>query len=124
VTVGNEEKKQFLINEYNIPEDHIFSSRDIHFADKIMTMSIGKGVNSLAGERSETSFRSVSDNGMLVEIGKYYLQININLGYNRKFLRNISFNGITPEQVFIETQKLLKITSNSFTKTVTTDALN
>lgn len=35
-TVGSEEKKQLIMKEYNIPEDHIFSSRDLSFAKAIM----------------------------------------------------------------------------------------
>jgi hypothetical protein len=38
-TVGNEEKKQFLMKEYNIPEDHIFSSRDTQFEHQIMSIN-------------------------------------------------------------------------------------
>lgn len=42
------------MDEYNIPEDHIFSSRDLSFVKGIMRMTNNKGVdlvlNSLAGE--------------------------------------------------------------------------
>ncbi|CAG2108741.1 unnamed protein product [Medioppia subpectinata] len=45
VTVGNDEKKQFLMNEYNIPENKIFNSRDILFKNQIMEATEGKGVD-------------------------------------------------------------------------------
>ncbi|CAG2122010.1 unnamed protein product, partial [Medioppia subpectinata] len=40
-TVGNDEKKQFLMNEYNIPENKIFNSRDILFKNQIMEATEG-----------------------------------------------------------------------------------
>jgi fatty acid synthase len=89
------------MKEYNIPEDHIFSSRDTQFEYKIMSMTEGKGVNlvlnSLTGEKLEASFRCVSDDGRFVEIGKYDLQMNKQLGMFA-FLRNISFMGVTADR--------------------------
>ena len=44
------------MTEYGIPEDHIFSSRDLTFVEGVMRMTGGKGVdlvlNSLSGEVS------------------------------------------------------------------------
>jgi fatty acid synthase len=89
------------MREYNIPEDHIFSSRDIQFEYKIMSITKGKGVNlvlnSLTGEKLDASFRCVSDDGRFVEIGKYDLQMNKQLGMFA-FLRNISFMGVTADR--------------------------
>jgi fatty acid synthase len=89
------------MREYNIPEDHIFSSRDIQFEYKIMSITKGKGVNlvlnSLTGEKFDASFRCVSDDGRFVEIGKYDLQMNKQLGMFA-FLRNISFMGVTADR--------------------------
>jgi fatty acid synthase len=92
------------MKEYNIPEDHIFSSRDTQFEYKIMSMTEGKGVdlvlNSLTGEKLEAGFRCVADNGRFVEIGKYDLQLNKQLGMFA-FLRNIQFHGVTVESMFM-----------------------
>ncbi|KAK9490612.1 hypothetical protein V1508DRAFT_424315, partial [Lipomyces doorenjongii] len=53
-TVGTLEKKDLLMTEFHIPEDHIFSSRDRTFATGIMRRTRGKGVdvvmNSLSGD--------------------------------------------------------------------------
>jgi fatty acid synthase len=101
-TVGNEEKKHFLMREYNIPEDHIFNSHDIQFEQQIMSKTKGKGVNlvlnSLTGEKLESSFRCVSNDGRFVEIGKYELQMNKQLGMFA-FLRNISFHGVAADRL-------------------------
>jgi hypothetical protein len=42
--VGSEEKKQLIMKEYCIPEDHIFSSRDLSFAKAIMRATNNVGV--------------------------------------------------------------------------------
>jgi alcohol dehydrogenase-like protein len=43
-TVGSEEKKQLIMKEYEIPDDHIFSSRDLSFAKAVMRATNGVGV--------------------------------------------------------------------------------
>ena len=101
VTVGTEDKKKFLMNEYNIPENRIFSSRDIQFKFKIKELTKGKGVdlvlNSLAGDKLEASYECVADCGRFVEIGKYDLQMNKQLGMF-SFLRDISFIGVSVDR--------------------------
>jgi NADPH:quinone reductase-like Zn-dependent oxidoreductase len=53
-TVGTAKKKDFLMQHFKIPEDHIFFSRNGSFATGVKRMTQGKGVdvimNSLAGE--------------------------------------------------------------------------
>ena len=55
-TVGTQEKKNLIIEQYGIPDDHIFYSRDLSFSKGIMRMTKGRGVdvvlNSLAGTAS------------------------------------------------------------------------
>jgi len=101
VTVGTEEKKKFLMTEYNIPENRIFSSRDIQFKYRIKSLTKGKGVNlvlnSLTGEKLEASYECVADCGRFVEIGKYDLQMNKQLGMF-SFLRDISFIGVSVDR--------------------------
>ena len=74
VTVSSEVKKSFLINKYNIPEDHIFNSRDYSFAAGIKRMTNAKGVdvvlNSLAGEGLRQTWLSVAPFGRFIELGK------------------------------------------------------
>ncbi|KAK6221500.1 putative secondary metabolism biosynthetic enzyme [Pestalotiopsis sp. IQ-011] len=73
-TVGKQEKKQFLIDAFTIPEDHIFDSRNTSFEDGVMRMTNQKGVNmvlnSLAGDSLRASFRCISPFGRFIEIGK------------------------------------------------------
>jgi hypothetical protein len=43
-TVGSEEKKQLIMKEYGIPENQIFSSRDLSFAKAVMRATNNVGV--------------------------------------------------------------------------------
>ncbi|CAG2108143.1 unnamed protein product, partial [Medioppia subpectinata] len=104
-TVGTEEKKQFLINEYNIPENKIFNSRNIVFKNQMLKLTAGKGVNivlnSLAGEKLDASYECVANSGRFVEIGRYDMFQNKQLGMF-DFLRNIQFIGIVMDIVIMD----------------------
>ena len=104
------------MEKFNIPENRIFSSRTIEFKYKVidLTKSSGsKGVdivlNSLAGEKLDASFECVADCGRFVEIGKYDLQMNKQLGMF-SFLRDISFIGVAvDQQIYLKTRLYEKI---------------
>ena len=101
VTVGTEDKKKFLMKEFNVPENRIYSSRDIQFKYRIKEITKGKGVdiviNSLTGDKLEASYEVVADCGRFIEIGKYDLQMNKQLGMF-SFLRDISFIGVSADR--------------------------
>ena len=105
VTVGTEEKKRFLMNEFNIPENRIFSSRDIQFKNKIKEITEGKGVdivlNSLSGEKLDASYECVANRGRFVEMGKFDLAQNKQMGMF-DFLRDISFIGVAVDVCLME----------------------
>ena len=73
-TCGNDDKKAFLIAEYGIPEDHIYSSKDFQFVEGVLKATKGKGVdiilNSLSGEFISESCRCLASFGRFIEIGK------------------------------------------------------
>lgn len=96
-TVGSEEKKQLIISQYGIPEDHIFSSRDTSFAKGIMRATGGRGVdavlNSLAGEALRLSWHCLAKFGRFLEIGKADLFANTGLDM-KPFLDNKSYIGV------------------------------
>ncbi|KAF4334740.1 polyketide synthase [Fusarium beomiforme] len=73
-TVGNQKKREFLMEEYNIPADHIFNSRDVSFASDLMRVTNGYGVdvilNSLVGDLLDESWRCIAAGGTMVELGK------------------------------------------------------
>lgn len=96
-TVGSDEKKQLIMTQYGIPEDHIFSSRDTSFAKGVMRATAGKGVdvvlNSLAGEALRLSWHCLSKFGRFLEIGKADLFANTGLDM-KPFLDNKSYIGV------------------------------
>ena len=67
VTVGSEEKKHLLMSEYDLSEYHILYSRDTSFAEGIMRLTNGQGVdvvlNSLSGENLIASWECIAEVG-------------------------------------------------------------
>jgi NADPH:quinone reductase-like Zn-dependent oxidoreductase len=83
VTVSSQNKKQTLMTEYQIPDDHVFYSRDTSFAMGIKHATNGRGVdvvlNSLAGDSLLASWESLAPFGRFVEIGKKDILENASL---------------------------------------------
>ncbi|KAF9884922.1 hypothetical protein FE257_000913 [Aspergillus nanangensis] len=97
VTVGTEEKRQFLEKEYGISRSRMFSSRSTKFASEIMRQTNGRGidaiVNSLVGELLDASWRILADGGTMVEIGKRDI-VDRNTLAMEPFDRNCSFRAV------------------------------
>ncbi|KAI0421157.1 putative polyketide synthase [Xylaria grammica] len=93
-TVGQDVKKQFLIDNFGIPADHIFSSRNNEFESSIMEHTSGYGVdiilNSLTGDLLDASWRCIAEGGTMVELGKKD-HIDRNLLSMEPFARNASY---------------------------------
>lgn len=97
VTVGNEEKVQYLMTEFGIPRSRIFNSRDSSFLTDVLRETQGRGVdyvlNSLSGELLHASWQCVAEFGTLLEIGKRDL-----IGHGKLamdvFEANRSYSGI------------------------------
>jgi acyl transferase domain-containing protein/acyl carrier protein len=70
-TAGSDQKRDYL---RSIGVQHIFSSRDVEFAEEIMQITEGKGVNivlnPLADEFIVKSFSVLAEHGYFLEIGK------------------------------------------------------
>ncbi len=70
-TAGSEAKRQLL---RDLGVRHVFDSRSPAFADQVLAITEGKGVdvvlNSLAGEVLDASFRVIGRGGRFVEMGK------------------------------------------------------
>uniref|UniRef100_A0A4E9E756 Uncharacterized protein n=1 Tax=Gibberella zeae TaxID=5518 RepID=A0A4E9E756_GIBZA len=96
-TVGSEDKKRLIMDQYGIPEDHIFSSRDTSFAKAINRATEGQGVdvvlNSLAGEALRLSWHCLAKFGRFLEIGKADLFANTGLDM-KPFLDNKAYIGV------------------------------
>jgi NADPH:quinone reductase-like Zn-dependent oxidoreductase len=96
-TVGYEHKKQLLQDDYGIPASHIFYSRDLSFAQGIMRVTEGYGVdvvlNSLTGEGLRASWECVAPYGRFIEIGKADIHANTALPMEC-FAPNVSFSAV------------------------------
>lgn len=94
VTVGTTEKKRFIQDQFNIPEDHVLWSRDRSFAKAVKRLTNGKGVdvvmNSLAGEFLRVSWECIAPYGRFVELGQRDITINSRVEMT-PFSRNASF---------------------------------
>ncbi|KAL6232450.1 hypothetical protein BDW75DRAFT_247185 [Aspergillus navahoensis] len=83
VTVGSEDKRRLLMEKHNVPEAHIFHSRDASFAKAIKRVTGGRGVdcvlNSLSGELLRVSWTCLAPFGTFVEIGLRDITNNMRL---------------------------------------------
>ncbi|KAH8703346.1 iterative type I polyketide synthase [Talaromyces proteolyticus] len=96
-TVSTPEKRDLLVAEYGIQEDHIFSSRDLTFVKGIMRCTKGKGVdvvlNSLSGEALRASWDCLAPFGRFIEIGKKDAQAYGKVELT-PFLRNVTMASV------------------------------
>ncbi|KAF2470531.1 polyketide synthase PksD [Lindgomyces ingoldianus] len=96
-TVGYDSKKQLLMDKFNVPEDHIFYSRDTSFAQGILRITNGYGVdvvlNSLVGESLRASWDCIAPYGRMIEIGKAEINANASLPM-ASFAKNTMFAGV------------------------------
>ncbi|KAL8694265.1 MAG: hypothetical protein Q9218_001033 [Villophora microphyllina] len=114
VTVGSVEKKELIVKTYDIPDDHVFSSRDTTFQTLIMEMTNRQGVdmvlNSTSGEILHHSWQCLAPLGRFIEIGKRDLVQNSNLEME-KFAESVTFAavdlGILSEKRPLEFKRIL-----------------
>ncbi|KAF4512783.1 hypothetical protein G6O67_000122 [Ophiocordyceps sinensis] len=109
-TVSSKQKKQLLMEACGIPENHIFSSRNIDFADGIRRVTKGKGVdivlNCLSGEALEASWNLIAPFGRFVEIGKTDIGRDAPLAM-APFRRNVTFASLNLMLLYDERPELL-----------------
>jgi phthiocerol/phenolphthiocerol synthesis type-I polyketide synthase C len=85
--------------------DHVLNSRSLEFADEVMKLTGGVGVdvvlNSLAGEAITKSLQCLRPFGRFLEIGKRDLYANSRIGL-RPFRNNLSYFGIDADTLLID----------------------
>ncbi|KAI1090751.1 hypothetical protein F5B19DRAFT_306371 [Rostrohypoxylon terebratum] len=95
-TVSSLAEKAFFEANCNIPASHIFSSQDLSFVDRIITMTGGRGVdvviNSLIGDLLHTSWSCLANFGRreLIDAGRLDMRV---------FLRNATFTAFNLEEL-------------------------
>ncbi|KAB2571293.1 Highly reducing polyketide synthase curS1 [Lasiodiplodia theobromae] len=105
VTVGTEDKRKLIMEEYGIPEEHIFHSRDASFVKGIKRITGGRGVdcvlNSLSGELLRASWGCLASFGHFIEIGLRDITNNMRLDM-RPFGKSTSFTFVNNHTLFLE----------------------
>ena len=105
-TAGSPTKRRML---ELLGVDHVLNSRSLQFADDVMTLTDGRGVdvvlNSLAGEAILKNLNCLRPFGRFLEIGKRDLYENSRIGL-RPFRNNISYFGIDADTLLIERSEL------------------
>jgi acyl transferase domain-containing protein/acyl carrier protein len=105
-TAGSDEKRDFV---RLMGADHVMDSRSLAFADDIMEITQGEGVdivlNSLAGEAITRNLSVLKPFGRFLELGKRDFYENSKIGL-RPFRNNISYFGIDADQLLIERPEL------------------
>lgn len=107
-TAGSAERRSFVANHMGLPEDHVFSSRDVSFHEGVYKATGGRGVdvviNSLVGDLMHASWSLVAPFGCFVEIGKKELvdagRLNMDV-----FLRNATFTAFDLSDLFSHNNK-------------------
>jgi len=101
-TAGSPEKREFL---RSLGVHHVMDSRSTAFADEVMELTGGKGVdivlNSLAGEAIPLSISVLAPYGRFIEIGKQDIDGNSKLGL-RLFRNNLSFFAVDVDRLLRE----------------------
>lgn len=96
-TVGNDSKRQLLIEQFGIPEDHILSSMTGVFKKGIQRLTNGKGVdvvlNALSGQLLQDSWACIATFGTFIELGKSDAHVK-SLMSMAPFDRNVTFASI------------------------------
>ncbi len=105
-TAGSPEKRELLRSLGPITMDHVMDSRSLDFADEIMKLTGGKGVdvvlNSLSGEALPKSISVLGAFGRFLEIGKRDIYQNSKLGL-RPFRDNLSYFAIDVSRLCLRT---------------------
>lgn len=99
-TVSTAAKRKLIMEEYAIPESHVFSSKTRSLKQGIMRLTNGEGVdlvlNSSAGEALRDSLDSVKTLGTFIELGKSEMQQGYQLSM-AAFNRSITFHAFDLE---------------------------
>ncbi|GLB23232.1 type I Iterative Polyketide synthase (PKS) [Aspergillus tubingensis] len=117
-TVGSKEKRNHLMEEFNLTEDRIFDSRSVSFHKDIMKATGGRGVdlvlNSLSGELLHASWKCVAPMGKMIELGKRDF-----LGHGKLdmdlFMGNRTFIGVDLLQVGEQDPEIIRSLIQQFT---------
>jgi acyl transferase domain-containing protein/NADPH:quinone reductase-like Zn-dependent oxidoreductase/aryl carrier-like protein len=103
-TVGTQEKRDFLKEQFGLRDEVIFSSRDLSFVEGVMTITGGRGcdvaLNSLAGDLLHGTWKCIARFGRHVEIGKRDIHENTKLDME-PFRLNITYASVDMISIYL-----------------------
>lgn len=109
-TAGSPAKRQYLAD---LGVQHVFSSRDVDFATRILEMTDHKGVDVVIGAQTgQTQHASLSllrTNGRYIEVGKKDIAEDNGLPM-RAFNRNILFASVDIDRLAYECPEIMQVT--------------
>ncbi|KAI1774512.1 hypothetical protein F4818DRAFT_64374 [Hypoxylon cercidicola] len=122
-TVGSDKKRKFLKETFGIPDDHIFNSRNTSFAQGVLRVTNGYGVdvvlNSISGDGLRATWECMAPFGRFVEIGVVDIKANSSLPMSG-FAKNVSYSAVDLRYVILKnpelTSELLKTTIGLLTE--------
>lgn len=110
-TVGSEEKANYLVENWDIPRNHIFTSRSAEFLTGLMreTAEVGVDVvlNSLSGDLLRASWMCVAEFGKMIELGKRDLMTHGSLDLE-PFILNRVYCGVDLVHIGDKRQEILE----------------
>lgn len=105
-TIGDEEKRAFLIEKYGIADENIFYSRNDQFVQQVRNATTQRGVNvvlnSLTGDLLDASWQCLANFGRFIEVGRRdiaeagFLDMSV-------FKRNVMFHAFDLSDLFNST---------------------
>lgn len=108
-TVSSAEKRKFLQETFGIPDDHIFNSRNTSFAQGVLRVTNGYGVdvvmNSISGDSLRATWECMAPFGRFVEIGVIDIKANSSLPM-AGFARNVSYSAVDLRYVILKNPEL------------------
>jgi zearalenone synthase (highly reducing iterative type I polyketide synthase) len=109
-TVGSDVKRSLLRERYGIPDNQIFGSRGLAFADEVRRATSGRGVdvilNSLSGEALRQTWQCIAPSGCFIEIGARDILANARLDM-APFLRGATFTSFDLKRVAQESAEVM-----------------
>ncbi|KAI0854080.1 hypothetical protein F5Y00DRAFT_250253 [Daldinia vernicosa] len=110
-TVSTEKKKQFLVDRYGIPAEHIFSSRETAFCSGIKRLTRGVGadviLNALSGEGLVASWECIAPYGRFIELGKKNITSHSKLAMS-SFEKNVTFRAVDVLAMSLERPQVVR----------------
>ncbi|KAL9084936.1 MAG: hypothetical protein Q9159_004980 [Coniocarpon cinnabarinum] len=126
-TVGNDDKREILIEEFGIPASHIFNSRKLDAVDDIMKMTKRKGVDVIlsaaGGDLMHEMWRCIAPLGRFIDVGRTDVLGGGRLGLE-VFKRNATFSSFDMGLIYRQKPFLIERLMTEMNKLIRQGSIN